>query len=142
MSERVCGVEGCGRRHHAKGLCKMHSKRVGRAANPATARASARARRAANTEKILSQERAWRAANIEKARKYVHDCLARKKVKAEQARIDAQVALARRPGRDEAKEKELLALFASIIDFDDRCVDVMTLPKAKIRPLPRREGCR
>lgn len=34
---RNCGIEGCGRKHHIKGLCKMHHGRLGRHGDPLTA---------------------------------------------------------------------------------------------------------
>ena len=67
---RTCSVEGCGRKHKAKGLCDLHYRQRRYEANPEREKETARRWREANPERKKETNRLWNEANPEYAREW------------------------------------------------------------------------
>lgn len=63
MSERICSIDDCDRKHYAKGMCRPHYSAAQYAADPDRFKARNKASYERTREKTLARQKAYAAAN-------------------------------------------------------------------------------
>lgn len=68
MAERICSIDGCDKKHDARGLCHTHYCQVWSRKNRASVNESKTRWRLANPEKMKAARTAWKKKNLEAVR--------------------------------------------------------------------------